>query len=212
MATDNENVNVLRWAGLCGIIGPFIALGFIFAAIATAPWWSFTDNSISGLAGGEGDRPIWTATGLPAVLLNTGLVVGGAVMVVFAYALTQSPLFERDPGRYGKQVFLVACVFMMLVGVVPLTLGLAHGLVSYPFFILNAVALVLVGASAMGTKGHRNIGRLLVFLGVFSLVPFLLPLGLKGIAIPEFMALMPLTFFSVVTGSRMFTLNQRKTK
>ena len=159
--------------------------------------------SLSRLAGARGDTPIWTASGAPAILLNFGLVLTGALMTFFAYHLRSTNLFPKWSGTSGKTMFIVAGTLLLLIGVIPLPLGIFHDMVSYPFFLTAAFSLMLMGVSSLGIAEERTKGKVLIVLGVLMLAPFGLAWAFKGLAIPELMGLAPLVVFCQLIGYKL---------
>jgi len=195
----------IKWTGLLGILMPVIMIGFILAAISQAPWWSLTDNSISRLAGGHDDRPFYSAKGVPSILLNTGLLLCGVLGTAFGIGLWRSDMFSGGWGRAGKGLYIASVACLYLVGVFPLTYGLIHTVVSYTLFILAPASMAMMGTQAMLTGGkQRNLGWLLVVLAILGAFPFFVIWPWPGLAISEFIAIVPQSVFAIVVGARLF--------
>lgn len=198
----------IKWTGLLGIVMPAVMIGFILAAISQAPWWSLTDNSISRLAGGPDDRPFYSATGAPAILLNTGLLLCGVLGTAFGIGLWRSDMFSGGWGKAGKAFYIASVACLYLVGVFPLTFGEIHTAVSYTLFILAPASMVMMGVEAMLTGGRqKNLGRLLLFLAILGAFPFFVIWPWPGLAISEFIAIVPQSVFAIVVGIRLFKGN-----
>ena len=191
-----------HWIGLFGILLPVVMSLFIAAAISQAPWWSITDNSISRLAGATGDKPLWSATGAPAILLNSGLLVSGSLMVTFALGLWNSDVFHSGTGMLGKTLYICAGVMLLCIGIFPLTVGDAHHIVSYSLFVLAPVSILLMGISAIQSgKGiDHKLGYLFVIMAITGAIPFMVNWPWPGLAIPELLAMIPQAMFSVIVG------------
>jgi len=195
----------IKWTGLLGIVMPFLMIGFILAAISQAPWWSLTDNSISRLAGGPDDRPFYSARGAPSILLNAGLLLCGVLGTAFGIGLWRSDLFDGGWGKTGKGLYIAAVVCLYLVGVFPLTFGDIHTAVSYTLFILSPASMAMMGIEAMLTGGkQRSLGWLLVILAILGAFPFFVIWPWNGLAISEFIAIVPQTVFAIIVGARLF--------
>jgi hypothetical membrane protein len=175
---------------------------FMLCAISQAPWWSITDSSISRLAGTIGDKPYWSATGTPAIIMNLGFLLCGTLSVVFGIGLWKSDVFHNGIGKLGKTLYVSAGIMLFGVGVFPLTVGDAHYIVSYSLFVLAPVSIFLMGVSAIqsGRGADHNLGYLFVIMAFSGAIPFVINWPWQGIAIPEILAIVPQAMFSVIVG------------
>ena len=190
------------WIGLCGLTVPILMCLFLLMAISQAPWWSITNNSLSRLAGTIGDRPYWSATGAPAIILNFGLILCGTLMIVFSTGLWSSDVFHNGIGKLGKTLYIGASVMLFAIGVFPLTVGPFHYVVSYSFFSLAPISMLLMGVSAIQSgKGiDHKMGYVFVVMAISGAVPFMVMWPWSGLAIPEILAIIPQVRFSAVVG------------
>jgi|GEM_PF-4615835 len=191
-----------HWIGLFGILVPFLMLIFLMSAISQAPWWSITDSSISRLAGTPGDEPYWSATGAPAILLNGGLLICGALSIIFAIGMWGSDVFHTGLGKLGKTLYACSSVMLFSIGIFPLTSGAPHYIVSYTLFVLAPISILLMGVSALMRDNHvdRALGILFVMLAWTGGIPFIVNWPWPGLAIPEMLAIIPQGMFSVIVG------------
>lgn len=135
-------------ARLAGLSAPAVLLSFTLLAVYSWPEFSWTENHLSDLAGFEGMQPYWSARGLPSILFNSGLVLAGALELVFALGLAGSGVVSRRTGH----AFAFSAVSLIGVGALPETLGWPHTVASYAFFISLPVAVLLAGLSVKEEK------------------------------------------------------------
>lgn len=186
-------MRIERYSVHAGLITPVVMILFILLAASLKADFSWADDSLSSIAGNDGDTPYYTATGPPAVVFNIGMFVSGVVFFVFAYGLRRSGMFKGRLGRMGANLYLLPGILLALVGVFPNPLSPTHDIVSHSLFIMNPIAMAVIGVSLLRTE--RTLGILSTFLGVVALVPFFLRLPWDGLAIPEMMALLPSVVF-----------------
>jgi len=177
-------------AGICGVAGPLVALSFIAISILRSPWFSWTGNALSDL----GAQPP------SSCLFNTGLILGGILIGIFAVGLLES-LKGRALGNVGALMFLLTAAALSSVGIFPETAGDIHSYVSVAFFVLLVISLWLVGA-ALVQFGERRLGALVAVAGVVAAAVWALPW--PAIAIPEFIAALAASACSITLGIRLF--------
>jgi hypothetical membrane protein len=192
-----------RFSGLVGMVAPFIFLPCIFIAILLTPDFSWTEDSLSSLAGRYGDSPSWSATGAPALFFNFGLLLGGLMMVIFANGLRLSREMMGGFGSVGSFMLMATGVTMLLIGVFPLTFGPIHTLVSYLTFFLAPVSTLMFGLHLV-RRSRPRLGRLCFALAIFGGLPMLIPWPFYGIAIPETLMVVPMVIFMEILGYRLF--------
>lgn len=153
-----------------GLIAPVVAFLSVALAIATHPWFSFTENAISDLG----------AVGVEKnYILNAGLVVSGAFATIYAIGLALEQ--KSTLGRFGAVLFLIGCVSLSLVGAFPEWTPV-HFPVSVTFFVFTLLGAFLVGISSESRKLATFTTTVIptgIVLSVFALYSF------KGVAIAE---------------------------
>lgn len=188
-----------RTAGLCGILGPLIALGAIAAAIHLHPWFSWADNALSDLG----------ATGTSYnVVFNLGLIAAGIAGLVFTLGLPK--LVSRRAGLAGAAIFGAGMISLILIGAFPSGMS-PHGTVSVAFYVLSLVGLVVLGADQLREHSDRAWGAFilsitglaLAAIGFCNTIPYDL-----GAAIPEIIGAIAILEFSVVFGARLLGLKR----
>jgi hypothetical membrane protein len=132
-----------------GLIAPVLVIGTIVAATVVSSEFTWTASALSELG---------VEDGLPAMLFNGGLVVGGVLALPYAVAL------RRQGTRSVAALFVLALIAMALVGVFqmghPLHLPVAVG------FYLFATATMIADGLA---RRQRRTGRATLVLAVLHL-------------------------------------------
>jgi len=180
----------LKVAGICGVAGPLVALSFIAVSILRSPWFSWTGNALSDL----GAQPP------SSCLFNTGLILGGILIGVFAVGLRES-LRGKVLGNVGGLTLLLMAAALCAVGIFPETAGDIHLYFSIAFFVLLVISLWLVGAGLV-QLGERKLGTLVAVAGVVAAAVWALPW--PAVAIPELIAALAASACSITLGVRLF--------
>jgi len=178
---------MLKVSGLCGIISPILVLTFISLAISYSPWFSWTENALSDLG----------VQGTAAVLFNSGLVIGGTLAIIFATGLRKI-LVNPTLGSAGTLLLILDAVTLIAIGIFPETAGVIHLYVSVAFFALLPISLFLIGTSVMQKPSERSLGLFTILVGIFVATVWALPRG--GAAIPELLAALAASMWSIVSG------------
>ncbi len=181
-------------AGACGIIAPVILLLSILAAIFYAPWFSWTDNALSDLG----------VSGMPAYLFNGSLAVSGFLMLIFGTGLYMN-FPDRIP-KAGSILFILSSAMLSGVGVFTLDTRFLHILCAGSFFILSAVAIILIGIWEMK---NRKQGKIPIALGILSGIMWIIPWG-AGIAINEITSALFICLFSVIHGKELLKVHLKR--
>lgn len=155
----------MRSRGLVRFFG-FLAIASgwatIAAAIAVNPWFSLDRNALSDLG----------AVGLPTnYVFNVGIAVAAVLGVIYSIYLAAS--LEGRLAHIGSTVLLIGVVHVLLIALFPEGTQ-PHTTVSYEFFILTGVAILVIGISliASGRKTHGAISAALSIIG-FTLTPII---------------------------------------
>lgn len=185
----------LKVAGICGFLTPIIAFALIFSAIASYPEFSWMGNALSDLG---------IVSGVTSVLFNSGLIVGGALCIVFATGLFVL-LRERVAGKLGAFVFVLASVALLLIGVFHENVRPVHYIVSVMFFMLLPISLLIsVGAFWLMRRLRMAVFTLLV--AVAAATPWVLYFAIhyvSGVAIPEAVSAFAGAVWAVVLSGKM---------
>jgi hypothetical membrane protein len=181
------NVKLVRLFGWFGIVTPVLGFTMIFLAISTAPWFSWQGNALSDLG----------VEGLTAAIFNGGLIMTGSVMAVFSLSVYEFGKEDRV-GRAGFRLLLLACIFLLGIGVFPETMGGIHMQFSVAFFVTLPVSIIINGAYLIG-RGNRELGALGIAAGAIAIAIWTLPWD--GVAIPEAVSAASAGVWSMVTGA-----------
>lgn len=178
-------------AGLCGVIGPVIAFSSISLAILYAPWFSWIKNALSDLG----------VYGISAIIFNSGLIICGALTAIFGIGVKEI-LPKRILSRIGRITLILDCITLCMIGIFPETAGRIHFYVSVIFFLLLSISLILIGVDALREQSRRKEGVYMIISGILTAVIWLFPW--EGVAIPEAIAALTISLWSMVLGFRLF--------
>jgi hypothetical membrane protein len=167
----------MQVAGICGITAPIFAFACILAAVASWSQFSWTNNALSDLG---------VQSGATAAIFNVGLVVCGVLCMAFAAGLFRL-VGNRLIGKAGVFLFVLACVFLVAIGIFNENFRPIHYDVSVGFFVsLPISVLVLVGA--LWLAGEHRLSIFSLALGLAAAVPWVLQFTVpyvSGVAVPE---------------------------
>ncbi len=180
------NTKLVRLFGWFGIVTPVLGFGMIFLAISTAPWFSWQGNALSDLG----------VDGITAVIFNGGLIMTGSVMAIFSLSVYE---FGKEDmlGKAGFILLLLACIFLLGIGVFPETAGDIHLQFSVAFFVTLPVSII-VNSVYMIRQGNRELGALGIAAGAVAIAIWTLPWD--GVAIPEAVSAASAGVWSTVIG------------
>lgn len=140
--------------GACAGIAASLVFAMAFAlAVANYEGYNFASNYISDLGAG----------GISSVFFNYGMIISGFLGILLGYGLIN---FFKQKGRLGAKIFMPASVFLVGVGILPEQYEVIHLLVSTLFFLLSAIAILLIGFEL---KSNTILGYLAFMAGI---IPF----------------------------------------
>lgn len=191
-----------RRAGLAasGVLATGVTLGSVLLATMVSPTFQWSANALSEL----GDAGTTVGTEVTVLFFNGGLIVGGAIGLVFAWLLWRA----GDPG--GKRVvaalFGLTMVSMGAIGVFPIGSPL-HFPVSAAFFVLVTVTIWVDAVVVVGPdEGDR--GAIAAWLGAVNVAAWGIwaltgPIRRPGLAIPEIVGALVLSGWVLSTAIRL---------
>jgi hypothetical membrane protein len=181
-----------RFAGVCGIIGPLIAISGIALAIFVSPWFNWFTNALSDLGhpwmlGGSNGTPGYNPA---ALIFNSALTLTGLVTLVLTIWLIRYEHFERSTlGLIAAVLLTVSQFFLIGIGIFHEGYGELHFIVSLGFFVHLIIAGMLFGIRLILEKETRIFGIaafILAFISMIVWVLYYLDLTIfTGVAIPE---------------------------
>lgn len=191
-----------RIAGLCGVITPLVAFTCILLAIAYSPRFSWTENALSDLGVQEG---------LTAPLFNYGLIISGAMSLVFASGIL-ALLRNKLVGKVGSFTFVLATLALIAIGIFPENTRPMHYFASVAFFALIPIAmLVLMWAFAQVGKVKTALYTLLV--AIAAAVPWVIQFAVRyvgDVAIPETISALSASAWAIALGFMMLKKASKK--
>ncbi len=181
-----------RFAGVCGIIGPLIAISGIAIAIFVSPWFNWFANALSDLGhpwmlGGSNGTPGYNPA---APIFNSALSLAGLVTLVLTIWLIRYEYFERSTfGVIAAVLLMVSQFFLIGIGIFHEGYGELHFIVSLGLFVHLIIAGMLFGIRLILDKETRIFGIsafILAFISMLVWVLYYLDLTVfTGVAIPE---------------------------
>jgi hypothetical membrane protein len=133
---------VVQRRNLLGFLGPFIGMVSVLVSILAAPSFNWADNALSDLGNwfrnDIGPYPI-----LRAAIFNVGLIVGGILIVCFAYLMVRE-LYDA-PTKVALLSFAASGTFLAGVGVFSETIPVGHAIAALGFFLTIPISMLLVG-------------------------------------------------------------------
>ncbi|MFQ6063921.1 MAG: DUF998 domain-containing protein [Candidatus Bathyarchaeia archaeon] len=187
--TQSNRLTWLRIAGICGIVGPIIAITCTLLAITLSPWFSWTKNTLSDLGVHK----------TSATLFNLCLITSGILILVFAVGL-QKVLSKHLFGNMGALILALAAISLCAIGIFTGDYGNLHLYFSVAFFALISLSSFLVGVS-MIRKHSGKIGALITLMGFVAGVVWVFPW--EGVAIPETISSLAVLIWIVLLGIRL---------
>ena len=196
---------LIRFAGICGIISPIIIFSGIIFSILLSPWFHWTTNYLSDLAGKPFASSIWAARGISSLIFNISFFSGGIIGLIFAIGLVKSKILKKCVCRFGSLFLILDMIALTAIGIFPLTTGEMHILISYTFFILVPFFLLIIGFRLRITD-EKRLGLIAILLGTITLIsfpffPFPKPWGHN--AIIESFSLLSISLFNIIFGFRL---------
>ncbi len=175
MSNDEETRNIhpvrefifsSRFAGLCGIIGPLIAISGIALAIFVSPWFNWFTNALSDLGhpwmlGGSNGTPGYNPA---APIFNSALTITGLITLVLTIWLIRYEQFERSTlGVIAAVLLTVSQFFLIGIGSFHEGYGELHFIVSLGFFCTSNNCWNAVWNTVNTRKRNSNLWNIRVY-------------------------------------------------
>lgn len=178
-------------SGLSGFLIPIISTFMIIISILQNSWFNWQGYAISDLG---------RSIGSP-IIFNNGIILTGFLLLIFSLGVVN--FLKKN--RYIAIVLIIGSFFLMGAGVFPLP-SFWHIYVSSLFFVLFTLFFLL-----FGIKYFRDTSVFIKKMSLFSIVIVLISLFslfflfvFEGIAITEFLIIIPGFFWCMVFGVHMF--------
>jgi hypothetical membrane protein len=181
-----------RIGGICGLASQSVAVIGGLMALALTPQFSWTENYLS-LLGVE-------ARSAPA--FNYGLVVGGALGLVFAVALWRSPFSRRAVSKAGIVVLVVGLLGFAGIGAFPRTYSMPHNLASLAFYTFIPLALLFIGIGGLLDRPKVWGAISIVAAALVAGIQYL-PWSWTGGAIQQLLTALPWSMWTVAYAVRL---------
>jgi hypothetical membrane protein len=173
-----------------------MAFILISLAILVSPWWTWTENALSDLG----------VDGINALLFNSGLILGAILFFIFILGGLKRFFQNQTVGRIGVFFLLLVAVFLFLIGVFPEpTPYRLHIIVSVGFFATLVLSLLILATAMLRIPSERKLGAFTLLLAIIALLPWVVPNPWEGVAIPELIAALAGTAWSVTMSIRLLT-------
>ena len=203
--------NMLKTAGLCGLLATFIFFLCIIFSVNLSPWFSWTENWLSEIAGSFGDRPIWAARGVPSITWNLGIMLTGAIGLLFTIAVQKSRIFKTNWGNLTIFILFIDMSALCGIGIFPITVGDIHILTSMVVFVLIPIILFFIGYELRDLFGEKWwwLANIFCFISICSVFIFLFN-GSKAVA--EMIALSSLFIFVLILSFKLLKIGNSSEK
>ena len=175
-------------AWVCGILASVVVFSSVLAAISQSPGFSWTANALSDL-GVSG----------AASIFNSGLIVGGILMMVFAAGLFVVGRSALE--RAGAALLFIGAIALSGIGVFT-EAGDIHFYVAVAFFGISSLSLLLIGSGSI-VAGSKKFGLLTVLAGVLAGLPWAFSWAWIGLAIPETLSAIVIFIWVIAEGARL---------
>ncbi len=157
ITTRDKVLHIACWLGIATIISSLLT---ILLSITLNPWFDLFNDALSDMG----------RVGLDtAYIFNSGLAITSLLGMGHAYCLAHT--FRNRLGVFSAGVYWVCASLLLFVAVFPEGTRL-HWIISYGFFLLMDVALVLFGFAlwSNGLKVHGAASVILSFTALLGSV------------------------------------------
>lgn len=158
-------IRTMEYFPYLGIISMIIGWITIVAAILINPWFNFMEGALSDLGALNVSN---------SYIFNSGLALSG--ILAMAYAIYLALSIGNKLATFGSGVFFIASSHLLLIAVFPEGTE-PHAPVSYEFFLLMAVSILIFGIAMLfeGSKKYGLLNILYFAIGLGGSVAFKWP-------------------------------------
>jgi hypothetical membrane protein len=197
--TGMQNHMLIKLSGLCGILGPVLALGMVFSATVVSSWFRWDTNALSELGVGE-----------VSLIFNSAVIIGGVLNFIFALGVRKYLSGRRAVG-IGAALIMLSSVCLAFVGIFTIAYHFAYAIVSLGYFVSAPIGFIMIG---LGTE-RDTIRTLSVVTGIAALLAILilpmifLVMPFKvGFAVPEIIEALILAAWIVFMAVKLLRADQ----
>jgi hypothetical membrane protein len=184
--------NIIKIAGVCGILLPVVIFASLGFSISLSPWFTWTQHALSDLGIDQAS----------AFIFNNGMILGGILALVFSIGLMK--VLAR---RLGAYILALSSLALIGIGIFPETIFTLHFLTSAMFFILLAIGLLIIGVTSGYNSFEKKIGLFAIVLVIIALGSTVFLFHFDGIAIPEALSCFPAFVWCSIVGMKMTHLS-----
>ncbi len=161
MEKNESRSKIIFWGGIAGIIGPIIALLFIFYAVTIYPNFSWYSNYLSDLGVGKTTAPLFNYPLIFEGIMNLIFAIG------FAYALQKGVW-----SKIGAILLIIGGASLALVGIFnENSADHIHEYVAMGYFVILPVSLIVIGL--VNYKNFKIYSIITVLLAIVALIVIL---------------------------------------
>ena len=188
----------VKLSGIMGVVTPIVAFACILLSISSYQPFSWTNNALSDLGVKEG---------ITAPLFNSGLIISGISVLVFA-----AGLFRLLPNslisRIGILIFVSAALALTAIGIFPENSKPMHYFASVAFFALFPTAMFVISASLLCARKLKT-GLFTLVIAIVCIIPWAIEFSIRfvpGVAIPEAISALAASVWSIILGMSMLKI------
>ena len=137
-------------------------------------------------------------------LFNFGLIIGGVLCLFFALGLYL--IFKNSKlGRISSFFFILACFFLIAIGLFPENVKPIHYIVSVGVFLFLPISLFLI-SSSFYFDGQLSWAFFTVLIAIIAAMPWILYIStnfFKAVAIPEIISGLAASTWIIILGLKM---------
>lgn len=221
---------IISLAGICGVLFPIILFGTFFSAISVSPSFDWNYNYLSDLGGTPTPFPSWrifiygvidmpvlerpiASNPMTVKIFNTGIILSSIFLLIFAVGLRRS--LSTTSGRLSALILIIGAIGGIFAGIFPFHMLIFHMIASAFMFLFPPTAMCCIGV--VMTDFDRDLGYFTFLLGIIGYwgltalmggfdiaISLLLGTPFYHRAIPEIVAAIVLSIFTIIYGVKMF--------
>jgi hypothetical membrane protein len=181
---------IRRWGPLLGLCGAVAFMCLWLAAIMADGHWLFGVETLSELGGHRPGR----------CYFNTAVTIMGLLAIPYGLALYLR-YRQSIVGKGSAGLLLLACLFLVGVGVFPIDTGAPHTFFSWAFFSTIIISLTVMlwpmGKDAVLSLSGRGLTTTVVLTAYVTIA--LVALGVMELALSEALVVIALDLWVIVT-------------